>query len=248
MQRPSLRGRLAGNDRRSEQRVSEAQPLAVQLEDPRGQRLVERRVGAAADGRFDERHGRIGECCDDPGDLERRRAEAVEAGVQELVESEGIGSSSPRASAPPLRWSARASSSAKNGLPPEVSQSLISVGRGNVASRRARSSSYDRADAQAADLDRLQPSLGHGASKPRRHVAADREQRGDRLAVEAGERVAERREGRGVEPLDVVDREAERAVAGEESKCARGRQPPPPDRRSRTSDSPSSSAASSARR
>ena len=130
--------------------------------------------------------------------------------------SDGIGSSSPGASVPPLRWSALASSSAKKGLPREVSQSLISVGRGNVASRRARSSSWSRAHAQAADLDRPQPSLGHGAAKPVRHIAADRQQGGDRLIVEAGERVAKRRKRRSVQPLDVVDREAERAVAGEQ--------------------------------
>ena len=54
----------------------------------------------------------------------------------------GIGSSSPSASVPPLRLRASASSSAKNGLPPEVSRILISVGLGNVASRRARRSSW----------------------------------------------------------------------------------------------------------
>ena len=128
---------------------------------------------------------------------------------------------------PPLRWSALASSSAKKGLPPEVSQSLISVGRGNVASRRARSSSWSAPDAQAADLDRSQPLLGHGAPKPGRHVAADRQQGGDRLVLEAGERVAKRRERRRVQPLDVVDREAERDCRRRAGAALRGTRRPP---------------------
>ena len=82
--------------------------------------------------------------------------------------SEGIGSSSPGASVPPVRWSCAASSSAKKGLPREVSQSLISVGRGNVASRRASEQLVGRAEAQAADVDRLQSLFWHGAAKPRR--------------------------------------------------------------------------------
>ena len=52
-----------------------------------------------------------------------------------------MGRSSPAASVPPRRWSAAPSSSAKNGLPPDASQSLISTGRANVASRRLRNSS-----------------------------------------------------------------------------------------------------------
>ena len=72
-----------------------------------------------------------------------------------------------------------------------------------------------RAEAQPGDFDRSPSVLGYGAAKPLRHVAADRQQGGDRLTVQAGERVTKRRKRRRVQPLDVVDREADRTVAGE---------------------------------
>ena len=130
---------------------------------------------------------------------------------------EGIGSSSPGASVPPRRWRAFASSSAKKGLPREVSQSLISVGRGNVASSRAWSSSWVAPRLRPATSTVSSRSSGSGAAKPLRHVAADRQQGDNRLTIQAGERVAERRKRCRIQPLDVVDREAEGTVTGEPS-------------------------------
>ena len=72
------------------------------------------------------------------------------------------------------------------------------------------------AHGQAAHLDRSQPSFGHGAAKPGRQIAANGKQRRDPLIVEAGERISKRRERRGVQPLDVVDRETDGSVAGEQ--------------------------------
>ena len=161
--------------------------------------------------------------------------------------SEGIGSSSPGASVPPLRWSAVASSSAKKGLPP---RGLPESDQRRPRERRVEAGAQQlvgRAEAQAADVDRSQSLLAHGAAKPGRHVAADRQQGGDRLTFQAGERVPKRRERRRVQPLDVVDREADGTVAGEQ-----------PQRTEEgggdgavigcISDSPSSKAPSSARR
>ena len=105
----------------------------------------------------------------------------------------------------------------KKGLPREVSQSRISVGRGNVASSRVWSSSWVAPRLRPATVDRLEPVLGQGAAKPLRHVAADRQQGDDRLTIQAGERVAERRTRCRIQPLDVVDREAEGTVTGEPS-------------------------------
>ena len=48
-------------------------------------------------------------------------------------------------------------------------------------------------------------------------MAADREQGGERLIVEAGQRVTKRGERRRVQPLDVIDREAEGTIGGENS-------------------------------
>ena len=105
-----------------------------------------------------------------------------------------------------------------------------------------------RAEAEAGDFDRLEPSLGNGASKPLRYLAWDRQQRGDRLTIEAGERVAERRDRRGIQPLDVVDRDAERTVAGESSHGCGGNTATTTRSSASTSVSPSSKAASRARR
>ena len=115
----------------------------------------------------------------------------------------GIGSSSPSASVPPLRRSAPASSSAKNGLPPDVSQIRIRVGRGKVVSRRVLSSRRIAPTLRPLTSIPSQLLLGHGAAQPGRHVSANGDQGGDRF-VQAGKRVAERGKRRGVQPLDVV--------------------------------------------
>ncbi len=118
---------------------------------------------------------------------------------------------------PPRRCSAAASSSAKNGLPPEVSQSLSNVGRGNVASRRVAEQLVRRPDAQASDLDRREPRLGQGATQPGRRLAAHREQGDDADVVETRYCKPSRHERCGVEPLEVVDRQADRCLGSEQS-------------------------------
>ena len=158
---------LAGDDSGAEQRMGEPQALAVELEDPRGPSAPSRpALDTAPDRGLDERHRRIGERRNDLAHgLERVGAEAVEAGVQKLVEVRGNRELLARRERPPRRQSAPASSSAKNGLPREVSQSLISVGRGNVTSSRVRSSSC------VAPM--LSPPTSTSCSRPRaRHDEA----------------------------------------------------------------------------
>ena len=74
-----------------------------------------------------------------------------------------------------------------------------------------------RADAQAAELDRSQSLLGHGAAKPVRQIATNRQQNGDRLFLQSGERIPKRRQRRRIQPLDIVDGEADGSVCGEQS-------------------------------
>ena len=100
---------------------------------------------------------------------------------------EGIGSSSPGASVPPRRWSAVASSSAKKGLPREVSQSLISVGRANrrveagcVAARGSRRGS-GRRPSTVRSRSSGTARRSHSGTSPR---TASR--RGDRLHDPSG--------------------------------------------------------------
>ena len=69
------------------------------------------------------------------------------------------------------------------------------------------------AETEAGDLNRAQSVLGHRTAKPIRHFTADRQERNDRLVLQADERVANGRTGRRVQPLEVVDRQAERPIA-----------------------------------
>ena len=62
---------------------------AVELENPRVERLGEPRLAASAERRFDEHDRRVGERCDRARDLECRVAEAFDPRVQELVEVGG---------------------------------------------------------------------------------------------------------------------------------------------------------------
>ena len=78
-------------------------------------------------------------------------------------------------------------------------------------------------DAERIDRDGMQSLLGHGSAQPLRRIAADRQQRSDRLVLEARERVAERGERCCVQPLEVVDREADTTLAGQESQRAEER-------------------------
>ena len=89
VQRPAAKGRLTAADRGAEQRVSEAQALPVQLEDPRCERLVCAGPGLPPGGNLDELHGRVGKRGDHAGNLERRGAEVVEALLQEPAEVGG---------------------------------------------------------------------------------------------------------------------------------------------------------------
>ena len=143
MQGSAPPGCLARDDCRAEQRMSESDVLAVELENPRVERLGE--PGSQRAPIADSKSVTVGSASagHSVNDVERLRAEAVDARVQQLVQARrDRRASSPGASVPPRRWSAAASSSAKSGLPREVSQSLINTGRANVASRRSWSSSW----------------------------------------------------------------------------------------------------------
>jgi hypothetical protein len=74
----------------------------------------------------------------------------------------------------------------------------------------------DSADAQAVNVDRPESLLGHRAANPGRHVAAGRQQGRDQFTIQASVRETNRRKRRCVQPLHVVDCQAEWIVAGEQ--------------------------------
>jgi hypothetical protein len=73
------------------------------------------------------------------------------------------------------------------------------------------------ADAEAVELDRRKPLLWQAAPEPGRRLASHGQKRCNRLVVETRQREANGSERRIIEPLDVVDGEAERSVCGNES-------------------------------
>ena len=216
VQRSPARRRLTGGDRGSEQRVGESQPLAVQLEDPRVERLARAGLAATTPGSASRRGSVVGSAT-----AATTRATSSAAAPRPSRRSrrsssrvDGSGSGSPGAGVPPRRWSAPASSSAKNGFPADVSQSLSSVGRGNVASSRTCSSSRSAPTLKPATSTvvelvsgRLRASHDGGRRDRQQNARA-----GCRRDVR-GRSPARRR--RRVEPLEVVDGEADRPVRDE---------------------------------
>ncbi len=191
--------------------------LAVELENPRVERLGEPRVEASAERRFQERDGRVGQGCDGVRNLARLGAEAVDSRVQELVEA--------RRNRELVAGRERAASSLERGSQLEHEEGVAARGLPEPdqgRSWKACAEAYveqlvGRAEAEAGDFDRLEPILGNGAAEPVRDLAADCQQRGDRLTIQAGERIAEGRERGSVQPLDVVDRDTEWTVGGDQS-------------------------------
>ena len=201
--------------------MGEAEPLPVDLEDPGLDRVGQSGLGAAAGGRLDEAHRRVGERGDDPRHLEPAGPRPIDALVHELFQVRGKRQLLARTPpVPPRRCSALASSRAKNGFPADVSQMRMSVGRGRTAPSACSQQLVQRADAERAELDASEPLLRHGPAQPERHLVASGQDRGDRLIVEAGQREPEHRQRRCVEPLDVVDREQQPVVGGELSQGA----------------------------
>ena len=129
----------------------------------------------------------------------------------------GMGNRSVGAEAKPRRSSASASSSAKKALPPDVSQSRTSVGRGSPRPRRARSSS--------CIAPMLSPSIASAVSRSAECARTSQlgtsprtaTQRADALPLEPCEGEPDGTERGGIEPLEVVDRETERVARSEGS-------------------------------
>ena len=87
--RPPLRRCGARPDRRAEQRVREAEPLPVDLQDPGVDRAAKAGLGPSAGGRLDRVRHRVGERGNNPRDLERRSPQEIDALVNELFQVRG---------------------------------------------------------------------------------------------------------------------------------------------------------------
>ena len=70
--------------------------------------------------------------------------------------------------------------------------------------------------AQRTHRDDTKSILGQGTAHPDRNISSDGKQPCNRFPLEARERVLQGREGRGVQPLRVIDGHADGAVACEQ--------------------------------
>ena len=149
VERSPARRRLAGGDGRAEEGMGEAEPLAVELEDARLDGLGETRVGRTGERGLDELRGRIRRRQRPPAPPRSHRCrDRRGARARARPASRGSGAGRRERASRRVARSAIASSRAKNGLPPDVSQSRISVGRGKPEPSRLWSSSLEGADAQ----------------------------------------------------------------------------------------------------
>ena len=186
--------RLARGDRGSEQRMGEAQPLAVELEDPRVERLGEPGVEAGPTAVSTSVTVGSATAATARATSSARATEAVDARVEELVEA--------RRNRELLPERERSASSLESVRKLEREERVAARGLPDPDQRRPRERCVEAgaqellegADAQAAESDRLQRLVRNRTRDPGRHVAADCEERRDRLTLEAGERVANRRQ------------------------------------------------------
>ena len=121
--------------------MGESEALSVRLDDACREGLGEAGLVTGADDGLHEGHRRIGERRNGGGDIESLGSERVEAHVQQLVEGGRDGEILAGLERAASALKGGSELSAKSGFPPDASQSLISIGRANVASRRLCNSS-----------------------------------------------------------------------------------------------------------
>ena len=154
--------------------MDEPHALAVELENPCLERLGEPWVEAGTEYGFEKADGRVGERRDSAHELECHGAEAVDAGVQELVEVGRdrellVGRERAAFALERGRKLEREEGVAVRGFPePEQESAAGTWRRGGCVGARG------GAEAQSAHVHRPQPLVGHGAAQPLRHVAPRR--------------------------------------------------------------------------
>jgi hypothetical protein len=89
VERSSCLRRHPRNDAGGQQRVAEADPLSVELQQADGECVSQALLGGLAERCFDKASGRLGQQCDHLGDLARRPLDAVKPLVDELFEVVG---------------------------------------------------------------------------------------------------------------------------------------------------------------
>jgi hypothetical protein len=215
---PRVSGHPRG-DRRREQRMGKADTVAVELEHPRTDRVPE--AARVASGRgVDETRVRLGERGDDPADLLGLAGEELEPLVDERLQRvrDRQGITGLDRTPPPLEGAGQLQGEKRvpAGRLPNPQQHRPWEGGVEPASEEL----VECAHAERAELQLEQALAGRLPAQPGGHVAPDGQQRRDWVPVEALERIADKREGRRVQPLDVVDGERERLGRGKPSEHA----------------------------
>ena len=166
VQGPSARRRLARGNRGSQQRMGESKALAIELEDPRGDRLAQAGLGFVADGELHERQ--VGSAS-----AATTRARSSAAGPRRSRRA-CRSSSRSDGNRQLLARRNRAALTLECARKLENEERVATRGLPEFDQRRSRKCRVeagaeqlaDRTNVQARELDREHPLLRHAAAKP----------------------------------------------------------------------------------
>src|SRR5258706_7053963 len=152
--------------------MGESHVLAVDLENPRVERLSKRTVEASAERRLQNRDVRVGQRWDGAYDLESCGAETVDAGVEDLVETRG--------NREVFAGGERSASALQRGCQLEREEGVAARGLPEPDQRRPRKRRVEagteqlvgRAEAQPREMDRSSSILADDAAQAILHAAA----------------------------------------------------------------------------
>ena len=214
MQRASTGDRLTRGNRSRQERVGESQLVLIELEDSCLERLLDPLLRGFGEHVLDQRGGRLRDGGYDSGNVECAPIEVGETLSQELVERGGQWEriTGCRGAAAPLQRFGQL----------EREERIPARRLPEPEQRRPRECHLEPpveelaqcADAYSDDLERRQP-LGQAPPEPFGRIAPHRQENGERPLAETGESEAERGGRSRVEPLEVVDRKADRGFGDE---------------------------------
>ena len=185
VERPASGVGLACRHRGAEEWVGEAEAILVDLEDARIECLWQSRVGGAAERRADEPDGGLRERRGHGRDLERVRAEPVEALAQKLVQARRDGQRVGRSGGEAAPLERQCELQREEGVAPGRLPEPDERRSWQPSSEAGTEQLVHRADAQPLDRERRQPVGRVRSNEPARHLATDGDERARRAPSRA---------------------------------------------------------------